>query len=103
MAQIHIGINMEFVRHHDMPFAAGAEKAAQLGYQYIEPMVHLGRELLSEAGYFHSISMLEDPADVRAVCQKYGLHCSGLSAHTPLCKPDVSVDYLRAAIRFACE
>jgi sugar phosphate isomerase/epimerase len=103
MAQIQIGINMEFVRHHDMPFAAGVEKAAQLGYQFIEPMLHMGRELLSEAGYFHSISMWDDPLDIRAVCEKYGVRCSGVSAHTPLCKPDISVNYLRQAIRFAAE
>jgi len=103
MAQIHIGVNMEFVRHHDMSFAAGVEKAAQLGYQYIEPMLHWGRELLSEAGYFHSVSMWDDPLDIRAICEKYGVRCSSVSAHTALCKPDVSVNYLRAAIRFAAE
>jgi hypothetical protein len=57
MAQIQIGISMEFVRHHDIPFGAGVEKAAAIGYKFIEPMVHLGRELMSEAGYFHTMSM----------------------------------------------
>jgi sugar phosphate isomerase/epimerase len=103
MAKIEIGINMEFVRHHDMGFAAGVEKASELGYRIIEPMVHMGRELLSEAGYFHSVSMWEDPADIRTLCEKHGVRCSGLSAHTPLCKPDISVNYLRSAIRFARE
>ncbi len=103
MANIEIGINMEFVRHHDMGFAAGVAKAAELGYTHIEPMVHLGRELLSEAGYFHSVSMWEDPRDIRALVEKHGLKCSGLSTHTPLCKPDISVNYLRSAIRFAAE
>lgn len=103
MATIQIGINMEFVRHHDMGFAAGVAKAAELGYRFIEPMVHLGRELLSEAGYFHSVSMLDDPRDIRAICEKHGVQCSGLSTHTPLCKPDISVNYLRSAIRFADE
>ncbi len=103
MAQIEIGVNMEFVRHHSMSFAGGVAKAAELGYEFIEPMVHLGRELLSEAGYFHSVSMLEDPRDIRALCEKHGVRCSSLSAHTPLCKPDISVNYLRTAIRFAYE
>ena len=49
---IKIGVNMEFVRHDDKPFVWGVAKAAEIGYEYIEPMVHLGRELLSEAGYF---------------------------------------------------
>jgi sugar phosphate isomerase/epimerase len=103
MARIQIGINMEFVRHHDMSFAAGVAKAAELGYEFIEPMVHLGRELLSEAGYFHSVSMLDDPRDIQALCARHNVRCSGLSAHSPLCKPDISVNYLRAAIRFAHE
>jgi hypothetical protein len=51
---------MEFVRHHDMSFANGVAKAAEIGYEYIEPMVHLARELLSEAGYFHSVSLFDD-------------------------------------------
>jgi sugar phosphate isomerase/epimerase len=103
MAHIQIGINMEFVRHHDMSFAAGVEKAAELGYKYIEPMVHWGRELLCEAGYFHSVSMFEDPRSIHEICDKHGVRCSGLSAHSPLCKPDISVNYLVSAIRFAAE
>jgi sugar phosphate isomerase/epimerase len=103
MAQIQIGINMEFVRHHDMSFAAGVEKAAQLGYKFIEPMIHWGRELLSEARYFHSVSMWDDPLEIRALCEKHAVRCSGVSAHTPLCKPDISVNYLCGAVRFAAE
>jgi len=103
MGRILIGVNMEFVRHEDKSFAWGVAKAAELGYKYIEPMVHLGRELLSEAGYFHSVSMLEDPLEIKELCKKHKVRCSALSAHTPLLKPDISVDYLIAAIRFAKE
>ncbi len=98
---IKIGVNMEFVRHHDKPFAWGVAKAAEIGYEYIEPMVHLGRELLSEAGYFHSVSMYDDPLWVRELCDKHGVKLSGLSSHTPLIKPEISVEYLKMAIRFA--
>lgn len=98
---IRLGINMEFVRHHDMSFASGVAKAAEIGYEYIEPMVHLGRELLSEAGYFHSVSMYDDPLYVRDLCLKHKVKLSGLSAHTPLCKPEISVEYLKMAIRWA--
>lgn len=103
MAQIQIGINMEFIRHHDLPFIAGVEKAEALGYQFIEPMVHWGRELMSEAGYFHSVSMFEDPREIRELCEKHHVKCSGLSAHAPLGRPDVSVNYLRMAIIWASE
>ena len=100
---IHLGVNLEFVRHEDKPFEWGVEKAAQLGYEYVEPMVHWGRELLSEAGYFHSVSMLDDPYRIRRACEKAGVKPSGLSAHTPLCKPEISTEYLKQAIRFAAE
>jgi hypothetical protein len=68
MGKISLGVNMEFVRHDDKPFEWGVEKAAELGYEYVEPMVHWGRELLSEAGYFHSVSMLDDPYRIRRAC-----------------------------------
>jgi sugar phosphate isomerase/epimerase len=94
---------MEFVRHADKPFEWGVAKAAELGFDCVEPMVHWGRELLSEAGYFHSVSMLDDPLRVKRACASAGISLSGLSTHTPLCKPEISVEYLKQAIRFAAE
>ncbi len=84
MGKVLLGVNMEFVRSHDKPFSWGVEKAAEIGYQYIEPMVHWGRELLSEAGYFHSVSMYDDPLWVRELCEKNHIKLSSLSSHTPL-------------------
>lgn len=103
MGKIAIGVNMEFVRHADKPFEWGVQKAAEFGYEYVEPMVHLGRELLSEAGYFHSVSMLDDPYRLKKACEDAGIKLSGLSAHCPLCKPEISTEYLKQAIRFAAE
>ncbi len=103
MGKISLGVNMEFVRHEDKNFEWGVEKAAELGYEYVEPMVHWGRELLSEAGYFHSVSMLDDPYRLKRACEKAGIKLSGLSAHCPLCKPEISTEYLKQAIRFAAE
>ncbi len=103
MGKILIGVNMEYVRHDDKSFEWGVQKAADLGYEYVEPMVHWGRELLSEAGYFHSVSMLDDPLRVRRACEKAGIKLSGLSAHTPLGRPEIGVEYLKQAIRFAAE
>jgi len=103
MARVSIGINLEFVRHADKSFEWGVEKAAQLGYEYVEPMVHWGRELLSEAGYFHSVSLLDDPYRVKRACEKAGVKLSGLSSHAPLGRPEVSTEYLKQAIRFAAE
>ena len=103
MGKIYLGVNMEFVRHGDKSFEWGVEKAAQIGYEYVEPMVHWGRELLSEAGYFHSVSMLDDPYRVKRACEKAGIKLSGLSSHCPLCKPEISCEYLKQAVRFAAE
>jgi sugar phosphate isomerase/epimerase len=103
MGKVSIGINLEYVRSSDMSFEWAMEKAADLGFAYVEPMVHWGRELLSEAGYLHSVSMLDDPLRVRDAAERNGLNISALSSHSPLCRPDVSVDYLRQAVRFAKE
>ncbi len=103
MARFLIGVNMEFIRSADKPFAWGVVRAAELGFDCVEPMVHWGRELLSEAGYFHSWSMLEDPLALREICTRHGLKISGLSAHCPLTRPEIAVDYLTQAIRFAHE
>jgi sugar phosphate isomerase/epimerase len=103
MADVYIGINFEYVRHHDKNFEFAVEKAAELGYEYVEPMVHWGRELLSEAGYFHSVSLLDDPYRVKRACERAGVKLSGLSSHAPLCKPEIGTEYLKQAVRFAAE
>jgi sugar phosphate isomerase/epimerase len=98
---IEIGVNMEFIRCEDKPFEAGVARAAAIGFRYVEPMVHNGRELLSEAGYFHSFSMDNDPLEMKDILARHGVKASGLSAHCPLMRPEISVPYLEKAIRLA--
>ena len=99
MARFRIAVNMEFVRSADLGFAAGVKVAGELGYRYVEPMVHTGWELLSEVGYFHSFSMEEDPLLMKEICDRAGVEVSSLSAHSPLMKPEAAVDRLtRAAV-----
>ena len=98
---MNIGVNMEFIRSEDKSFAAGVARAAELGYRFVEPMVHDGRELLSEAGYFHSFSMHDDPHEMKDILDENGVAATGLSAHCPLMRPEISVPYLEKAIRFA--
>ena len=98
---IEVGVNMEFIRSQDKSFAAGVEVAAKLGYKFVEPMVHNGRELLSEAGYFHSFSLDDDPGEMKDILDQNGVKASGLSAHCPLMRPEISVPYLQKAIRLA--
>ncbi len=103
MGTIGIGMNLEAVRHHDKPFEWGVAKAAELGYEYIEPMVHFGRELMSEAGYFHTVSLFDDPLRIRRAAEQHGLKVSGLQSHGPMGRPDRHCDYLKLAIRCAAE
>jgi len=98
---IEVGVNMEFIRSQDKPFSEGVERAARLGYRFVEPMVHNGRELLSEAGYFHSFSLDDDPGEMKDILEQHEVRASGLSAHCPLMRPEISVPYLQKAIRFA--
>ncbi|MGL4941949.1 MAG: sugar phosphate isomerase/epimerase family protein [Thermoguttaceae bacterium] len=103
MGKIGIGLNLEAVRTSHKSFEWGVQFAAELGYEYIEPMVHWGRELLSEARYFHSVSMLDDPFRIRDLCEKHKLKLSALSSHSQLSKPEIAVEYLKQAARFAKE
>jgi sugar phosphate isomerase/epimerase len=77
------------------------ELPAQIGYRFVEPLVHNGRELLSEAGYYHSVSMDEEPLEIKDELDRHGVAASALSAHTPLMRPEISVPYLEKAVRFA--
>ncbi len=101
MARYRISVNMEFVRSSDKSFEWGVNKAAELGYRYVEPMVHTGWELLSEVGYFHSFSMEEDPLLMREVCEEAGVRVSSISGHSPLMKPEAAVPRLTRAVAFA--
>jgi sugar phosphate isomerase/epimerase len=100
---VSIGINLEYVRSSDKSFEWAMDKAAEMGFEYVEPMVYWGRELLSTAGYFHAVSLLDDPYRIRDAAEKNGLKLAGISAHSPLCRPDVSTDYLKQAVRCAAE
>ncbi len=101
MAKFKIAINMEFVRSSDKSFEAGVQIASDLGYKYVEPMVHTGWELLSEVNYFHSYSMENDNLLMKEICDKYGVKVASLSAHSPLMKPEAAIPRLTRAIELA--
>lgn len=91
MSTYRIALNMEYCRSADKSFEAGVKIAAELGYRWIEPMVHTGWELLSEVHYFHSFSLEEDPLLMKEICDRYGVGVASLSAHSPLMKPEAAV------------
>lgn len=101
MAKFRISLNMEYCRSADQSFEAGVKLASELGYKYVEPMVHTGWELLSEVHYFHSFSMEEDTLLMKEICDRYGVKVSSLSGHSPLMKPEAAVTRLTRAIIFA--
>lgn len=96
-----IAVNMEFVRSADKSFVEGVKIAADLGYKYIEPMVHTGWELLSEVNYFHSFSMEEDPLLMKEICDAKGIQVGSISGHSPLMKPEAAIPRLTRAIILA--
>lgn len=96
-----IAANMEFVRSADKSFGDGVKIAADLGYKYIEPMVHTGWELLSEVNYFHSFSMEEDPLLMKEICEAQGIKVGSISGHSPLMKPEAAIPRLTRAIVLA--
>ena len=98
---IDAGLNLEYIRHEDKSFQVGVERAAQMGYRFVEPLVHTGREVLSEAGYYHSFSLEEDPLEMKDVLDRHGVKPSALSAHCPLMRPEISIPFLERTIRFA--
>ena len=101
MATFRIAVNMEFVRSADKGFEEGVKIASELGYAWIEPMVHTGWELLSEVHYFHSFSLEEDPLLMLEICDRHGVGVSSLSGHSPLMKPEAAVPRLTRAIVLA--
>jgi len=101
MAKFRISLNMEFCRSADKSFEEGVKIASDLGYKYIEPMVHTGWGLLSEVGYFHSFSMEEDTLLLKEICNRYGIKVSSISGHSPLMKPEAAVPRLTRSIIFA--
>ncbi|UOQ71600.1 sugar phosphate isomerase/epimerase family protein [Hymenobacter cellulosilyticus] len=92
---------MEYIKHAAQGFQWGVEKAAELGYQYVEPMIHTGWDLLSEVDFFHSFSTQEDPLLMRDICRRAGVQVSSISGHSPLMKPEAAVPRLTQAIVFA--
>ncbi len=101
MAKFRIAVNMEFVRSADKGFEAGVKIAADLGYRYIEPMVHTGWELLSEVHYFHSYSMEQDNLLMKELCDAQGVKVASLSGHSPLMRPEAAVPRLTRAVELA--
>jgi len=103
MSDIAIGINLEFVRSADKPFREGIRIAADQGYGFVEPCVSTGYDLLAIAGYYHMLSVEDDPLEVKGWLDALGLRCSALSGHSALMRPEVGVPYLTQAIRYAAD
>ena len=101
MGTSKIGINLEYVRHADKSLAWGVKKAAEIGYQYVEPCFLMGRCLLSNAGYCHVTSMDTDPQRIKAMMDEAGVKISALSTHSDLLSPEFGVLYARKGIHYA--
>ena len=103
MSDMEIGLNLEFIRSSHKSFHEGLKAAAKLGYKYVEPCVATGYDMLALGGYYHTVSMQDDPLEVKQWMDELGLKASALSAHSPLMRPEVSIPYLTQAIRYASD
>ncbi len=103
MSDIQIGVNLEFFRSSEKSFREGIKTAARLGYKFCEPCVATGYDLLALAGYYHMLSMQDDPLEVKEWMDEVGIKPSAVSAHSPLMRPEVAVPYLTQAIRYASD
>ena len=103
MSSVKIGLNLVFVGHAEKSFCEGIELAARFGYEYVEPCVATGYDLLALGGYYHMLSMQDDPLEVKEQLDALGLKPSAISAHCTLMRPEVAVPYLTQAIRYASD
>jgi sugar phosphate isomerase/epimerase len=101
MATFRLALNLEYARSADKSFEEAVRVAGELGYRWVEPMVHTGWELLSEVQYFHSFSMEEDPLLMGEICGRHGVGVASLSGHSPLMKPEAAVSRLTRALVLA--
>lgn len=65
MSKINVGLTTEFPCSNDKPFEWVGTETTEIGYQCIEPMVHFGRELMSGAGYLHTVSLFDVPYRIK--------------------------------------
>ena len=101
MGAIQVGLNTEAFRHADKPLEYSLDAIRNQGYRYCELNMLNGRDLLCESGYYGAVSMERDPLEVRDLVQGFGLEVSGVSAHSPMAQPEVSIPFLTRAIEFA--
>lgn len=53
---MNIGANLEISREAECSFEIAIERAAEIGYDYVEPCLAPGYDMFSEGGYFHLVS-----------------------------------------------
>ena len=98
---IHVGVNLEYVRHADKSLAYGVETAGKLGFKWVEPCFLMGRCLLSNAGYCHVTSLDTDPKEILDLCPKAGVKISGAVVALRPAQPRVRRPLCPAGIRYA--
>ncbi|MGH2550684.1 MAG: sugar phosphate isomerase/epimerase family protein, partial [Thermomicrobiales bacterium] len=98
-----LGINLEYIRHADKPFEYGIREGHKIGYRYVEPCVSTGYDFLALGGFYHMLSMEEDPSEIKELCDSVGVKIEGVSGHSCLMAPDTGVHYLRRAIQWASD
>lgn len=100
---LQTGLHLDFARRLDLSFPEAIQVATGMGARYVQPVVHIGHDGVSETGLCHSLCLDEDPLLVKDLLAGANVRLSGLSAPCSLLRPEVAVPYLEKAIRFADE
>lgn len=82
-------------------FAWAVNKAAEMGYKYVETLTHTGWNGGVEVGYNPSFCMEEDPLLMKEICERAGVKVSAIHGHSPFMKPEAAVPRLTHAIELA--
>lgn len=97
------GANINFGQGKYLSFEESLDVLAEIGYEQVEPFLSPGHDVLAEYGYYHMVSLDEDPLEYAEKMTARGLDCNSFSSHAPLMKPEAAVKWLREGIRWASD
>jgi len=103
---LKIGFALDGFRPEMVALEVALDRIAQVGFEYCEPALTVGQEIMQATGFSPYCSFDEDPRAARRAIESRGLKASAVATHTNLMGP-FGITYgaatLRKAIRFAAE
>jgi sugar phosphate isomerase/epimerase len=105
------GINLEFAKTEQLDAEQAMGRAADAGYEFVEPYVYSDIELAvnshltirGDSPYHHFHTEQSDVKAVDKLRRDLGLTFSAVDAHCTLLLPQIGIPYLKAAVDFAAK